>query len=98
MTAVLGQREDIPLRTVMEELGELKPHLENKTTLAYLLILKGMIALSQGDLEHSVALHEESLELFRETQDARGILNCLLHLGGIAFHLSLHGLACVAAS
>jgi hypothetical protein len=84
MTAVLGQREDIPLRTVMEELGELKPHLENKTTLAYLLILEGMIALSQGDLEHSAALHEESLELFRETQDARGILSCLLHLGGIA--------------
>jgi DNA-binding NarL/FixJ family response regulator len=84
MTAVLGQREDIPLRTVMEELGELKPHLENKTTLAYLLILEGMIALSQGDLEHSAALHEESLELFRETHDARGILSCLLHLGGIA--------------
>jgi tetratricopeptide (TPR) repeat protein len=84
MTAVLGKREDIPLRTVMEELGELKPHLENKTTLAYLLILEGMIALSQGDLEHSAALHEESLQLFRETQDARGILNCLLHLGGIA--------------
>src|SRR5215210_4565662 len=84
MTAVLGQREDLPLRTVMEELGELKPHLENKTTLAYLLILEGMIALSQGDLEHSAALHEESLELFRETQDARGILSCLIHLGGIA--------------
>jgi hypothetical protein len=98
MTAVLGQREDIPLRTVMEELGELKPHLENKTTLAYLLILKGMIALSQGDLEHSAALHEQSLELFRQTQDARGILSCLLHLDGIAFHFSLHVLACVAAS
>ena len=84
MTAVLGQREDIPLRTVMEELGELKPRLENRTTLAYLLILEGMIALSLGDLEHSAAPHEESIELFRETQDARGILSCLLHLGGIA--------------
>jgi non-specific serine/threonine protein kinase len=84
MTAVLGQREDIPLRTVMEELGELKPRLENRTTLAYLLILEGLTALSQGDLEHSVALHEESLKLFRQTQDTRGIFNCLLHLGGIA--------------
>jgi Tetratricopeptide repeat len=84
MAAVLGQREDIPLRTVMEGLGELKPHLENRTTLAYLLILEGLTALSQGDLEHSVALHEESLKLFRETQDTRGILNCLIHLGGIA--------------
>ncbi len=126
MVAVLGQREDIPLRTVMEELGELKPHLENRTTLAYLLVLEGLAALSQGDLEHSLALHEESLELFRETQDARGILNCLVHLGGIALaggdyegalsllreslrlgwesevtqqiQVSLHGLACVAAS
>jgi predicted ATPase/DNA-binding SARP family transcriptional activator/DNA-binding CsgD family transcriptional regulator len=84
MFAVLGQREDIPLTTVMEELGELKPRLENRTTLAYLLILEGLTALSQGDLQHSVALHEESLELFRQTQDTRGILNCLLHLGGIA--------------
>jgi ATP/maltotriose-dependent transcriptional regulator MalT len=84
MVAVLGQREDIPLRSVMEELGELKPHLENRTTLAYLLMLEGLAALSRGDLEHSVALHEESLELFRQTQDTRGILICLIHLGGIA--------------
>jgi non-specific serine/threonine protein kinase len=68
----------------MEELGELKPRLENRTTLAYLLILEGLTALSQGDLQHSVALHEESLKLFRQTQDTRGILNCLIHLGGIA--------------
>jgi ATP/maltotriose-dependent transcriptional regulator MalT len=68
----------------MEELGELKPHLENRTTLAYLLILEGVIALSQGDLVHSVALHKESLEHFRELQDARGILICLIHLAGIA--------------
>ena len=84
MVAVLGQREDIPLPAVMEELGELKPHLENKTTLAYLLLLQGMIAVSQGDLERSVTLHEQGLEVFRETQDTRGILNCLIHLGGIA--------------
>jgi hypothetical protein len=37
-----------------------------------------MIALSQGDLEHSAAPHEESLEVFRQTQDTRGILKRLV--------------------
>ena len=73
-----------------------------------------------------MVLHEQSLQLFRQTQDTRGIFNCLLHLGGIALvrgdydgalsllretlrlgwesevtadiQISLHGLACVAAS
>jgi predicted ATPase/DNA-binding SARP family transcriptional activator/DNA-binding CsgD family transcriptional regulator len=84
MVAVLGQRDDIPLPAVMEELGELNPRLEDRTTLAYLLLLQGMIAVSQGDLERSVTLHEQGLEVFRQTQDTRGILNCLIHLGGIA--------------
>jgi DNA-binding CsgD family transcriptional regulator len=43
-----------------------------------------VIALSQGDLEHSVALHEQSLKLFREIQGTTGITACLSHLGGIA--------------
>jgi predicted ATPase/DNA-binding SARP family transcriptional activator/DNA-binding CsgD family transcriptional regulator len=84
MAAVLGQRDDIPLPAVMEELGELKPRLENRMTLAYLLMLEGLIALSRGDLEQSVALHEEGLELFREIRDTRGILHCLLNLGLLA--------------
>ena len=45
---------------------------------------EGMIAVSQGDLQRSLALHEESLELFREIRDARGTLSCLLHLGMLA--------------
>jgi DNA-binding CsgD family transcriptional regulator len=84
LTAVIGQRDDIPVRSVIEELGELKPRLKNRTTLAYLLILEGTIAASQGALKHSMALHEQSLELFREIRDTRGILNCLIHLGILA--------------
>jgi predicted ATPase/DNA-binding SARP family transcriptional activator/DNA-binding CsgD family transcriptional regulator len=84
VVALWGQRNDVPVRAVIEELGELKPRLKNRNTLAYLLLLEGVIALSQGDLEHSVALHEQSLKLFREIQGTTGITACLSHLGGIA--------------
>ena len=84
LVAVLGQRDDMPVGAVLEELGELKPGLKNRNTLAYLLLLEGALAASQGDLEHSVALHEQSLKLFREIQDTPGIIWCLGDLGGIA--------------
>ena len=84
LVAVLGQRDDIPLRAVLEELGELKPELKRPNTLAYLLMLEGLIAMSRGDLEHSVTLHEQSLELFREIRNTQGIITCLGHLGLLA--------------
>src|SRR5215218_854024 len=84
LVAVLGQRDDIPLQAVLEELGELKPELKNRNTLAYLLMLEGMIALRRGELEHSVTLHEQSLELFREIHNTQGIITCLGHLGLLA--------------
>ncbi len=82
--AVLGQRDDIPLPAVIEELMELKPHVKNRNTLGYLIILEGIIAATRGDWERSVALHEESLELFRELDDVQGIHVCLGHLGLLA--------------
>jgi DNA-binding CsgD family transcriptional regulator len=84
LVAVLGQRDDIPLQAVLEELGELKPGLKNRNMLAYLLMLEGMIALRRGELEHSVTLHEQSLELFREIHNTQGIITCLGHLGLLA--------------
>jgi predicted ATPase/DNA-binding SARP family transcriptional activator/DNA-binding CsgD family transcriptional regulator len=84
MIAVGGQREDIPLSAVMEELGELKPSLKSRNTLAWLHLVEGGIAVGRGDLEDSVAHCERSLKLFREIRDARGILSCLLHLGMLA--------------
>ncbi len=83
MVALWGQRDDIPVMAVMEELGELRPRVKNRRTLAYLLLLKGMIALSRGDLEHSEALHERSLKLFRKLRDTAGLINTLGQLGGI---------------
>jgi non-specific serine/threonine protein kinase len=84
MVAVLGQRDDVPLPAVLEELGELKSELKNRSTLAYLLMLEGLIAMGQGDLERSVTLHEESLELCREIGDTQGVISCLVDLGIIA--------------
>jgi DNA-binding CsgD family transcriptional regulator len=84
LIAVLGQWDDIPLPAVLEELGELKSRLSNRNTLAYLLMLEGIIALSRGDLEHSVTLHEQSLELFREILNTQGVITCLGHLGLLA--------------
>ena len=84
LLAVLGQRDDIPLPAALEELGELKSQLKNRNTLAYLLILEGLIALRRGDLELSLTLHEESLELFREIPDTQGIIMCLGALGLVA--------------
>ncbi|CAN5702517.1 BTAD domain-containing putative transcriptional regulator [soil metagenome] len=84
MVAVLGQRDDIPLPAVLEELAELKPGLKNRNSLASLLILEGLIALSRGDLERSATLHEESLELCRETRDTQAMIVCLGNLGTIA--------------
>jgi non-specific serine/threonine protein kinase len=81
---LLGQQDDIPLQAVLEELGELKPELENRNTLAYLHMLEGLSAMSRDDLEHSVTLHEQSLELFREIHNTQGIITCLGHLGLLA--------------
>jgi predicted ATPase/DNA-binding CsgD family transcriptional regulator len=83
MVAVTGQRDDIPLPEVLEELWDLKPRIKNRTTLAYLLILEGMISASRGDLEYSATLHEESLELSRQIRDPQAIFTCLADLGYI---------------
>ena len=54
--AVLGQRDDVPVATLLEEAKVLRPELEDRRTVAYLLVLEGLVALSRGDLEQTVAL------------------------------------------
>ncbi len=83
-SALLGQRDDVPLLAVIGELMELKPKIKSPNTLAYVLILEGIVAASQGDFERAVTLHEEGLELFREIGDTQGTLTCLGHLGILA--------------
>jgi len=82
--AVLGQRDDIPLPAVLEELGKFKLGIKNRNTLASLLILEGLVALRRGDLERSATLNEESLKLCRETGDTQAMIVCLGNLGTIA--------------
>jgi ATP/maltotriose-dependent transcriptional regulator MalT len=79
--AVLGQRDDISVATLLEEAKGLKPELSDRRTIAYLLVLEGLIALGRGDLKQAVALNEEALALYREVSDALGVVACLTNLG-----------------
>jgi tetratricopeptide (TPR) repeat protein len=79
--AVLGQRDDIPVATLLEEAKGLKPQLRDRRTIAYLLVLEGSITLGQEDLERAVALNEEALALYREVSDALGVVACLTNIG-----------------
>jgi non-specific serine/threonine protein kinase len=63
---------------------ELKPKINSPNTLAYVLILEGIVAASRADWERAVTRHEEALELFREIGDWQGTLACLGHLGLLA--------------
>jgi non-specific serine/threonine protein kinase len=79
--AVLGQRTDVPLASLLEEATRLKPDLRDRRTVANLLVLEGLIALGRGDLEQAVALNEEGLALFREVSDVLGVVACLTNIG-----------------
>ena len=79
--AVLGQRTDVPIATLLEEATGLKPELRDRRTVANLLVLEGLVALGRGDLEQAVALNEEGLALFREVSDVLGVVACLTNIG-----------------
>jgi non-specific serine/threonine protein kinase len=79
--AMLGQRDDIPVPTLLEEARELRPGLRNRRTVAHLLILEGIEAASRGDLGRAVELHEEGLALLREVRDMPSLGGCLLNMG-----------------
>ena len=79
--AWLGQRDDIPVVDLVEEAKVLRPELEDRRTVAQLLLLEGGVALARGDRERMVTLNEEGLALFREVGDAYGIVMCLMNTG-----------------
>jgi predicted ATPase/DNA-binding CsgD family transcriptional regulator len=79
--AWLGQRDDIPVVDLVEEAKVLRPELEDRRTVAQLLLLEGGVALARGDRERMVTLNEEGLALFREVGDALGIVMCLMNIG-----------------
>ena len=82
--SVMGQRDDVPVAALLEEATKLRPELEDRRTVARLLLFESMIMLGQGDRERMVALNEESLALFRELRYAYGIAMCLTNLGLVA--------------
>jgi predicted ATPase/DNA-binding SARP family transcriptional activator/DNA-binding CsgD family transcriptional regulator len=89
--AALSQQDLASLPALLEEAMELRPGLKDRRTVAHLLVFAGLviaIQVLQGQLElHEQtvarfrALHEESLELFRESTDVRGMSICLTNLG-----------------
>ena len=81
-TATLGHRDDIPVMDLLEEALEIKPRLEDRRTVAHLLVLAGIVAgVLREDLDESAALHEEALATFREIRDVQGTGICLYNLG-----------------
>jgi predicted ATPase/DNA-binding SARP family transcriptional activator/DNA-binding CsgD family transcriptional regulator len=84
LVAVLGERQDIPVPTLLEEATRLRPRVANPRTVANLLILSGLVAFARGDIEQAWALHEESLEISREIGDAGVMIVCLTNLGLMA--------------
>ena len=84
---LLGQREDIPVPSLIEEAMRLRPRLKNRHTMADTFIFAGLNALIRGDWGEAFALHEEALKLYREVGNKWGITRCLIYLGLISVGL-----------
>jgi predicted ATPase/DNA-binding CsgD family transcriptional regulator len=91
--AVLSQRDLASVPSLLEEAMALRPELRDRRTVARLLVFAGLVMASQfvegqraalhreSLVAQYRALHEESLALFREIRDTRGITICLTNLG-----------------
>jgi non-specific serine/threonine protein kinase len=79
--AMMGQRDDVPVVTLLEEAKELRPELEDQRTVARMVLLESMVMLRRDDRERMVALNEESLVIFRERNYTYGVVMCLTNLG-----------------
>jgi predicted ATPase/DNA-binding SARP family transcriptional activator/DNA-binding CsgD family transcriptional regulator len=93
LVAVLGERQDIPVPTLLEEATRLRPKVTNPRTVANLLILSGLVAFAQGDAGRAWTLHEESLKISREIGDAGCTIVCLTNLGLMAVGRADHARA-----
>ncbi len=58
-----------------------------------MLVLSGLVSASGGDLEGTVASHEEALLLYRQTGDKQGATMCLVNLGLLALIQGDHTLS-----
>ena len=64
--------------------GEI-PHTLSARTKAYLLHVAGILTMAQGDHDRAVALHEESMSVYREMGHNKGVSTSLRGLGSVAY-------------
>jgi predicted ATPase/transcriptional regulator with XRE-family HTH domain len=64
--------------------GESPPALPARTK-AYLLQVAGILAMAQGDHDRAVALHEESMSVYRDLGHNKGVSASLRELGFVAY-------------
>ncbi len=71
----------LELKRVESPAGEALP----ARTKAYLIQVAGILAMAQGDHDRAVALHEESLDMYREMGHKKGESASLRELGFVAY-------------
>ncbi|MDP9476914.1 MAG: tetratricopeptide repeat protein, partial [Actinomycetota bacterium] len=81
LVAVFSQRDLDTVEPLLHEATRLRPKIEDRRTVAMMLVLSGLFAGSRGDLEGLEATHREALVLFRETRDLNGVSMCISNLG-----------------
>jgi tetratricopeptide (TPR) repeat protein len=88
--ALMGQRDDVDARKLLEEALALWPRIEalrTKANLLFLLLIGSISGMVEEDLEEVARLHEEALPNFREAGYVWGIFTCLANVGLIRLAL-----------
>jgi predicted ATPase len=65
--------------------GRGTPHALSARTKAYLLQVAGILAMAQGNHDRAVALHEESMSVYRDLGHNKGVSASLRELGFLAY-------------
>jgi predicted ATPase len=82
--AMLGQRGLERVPAILQEVTSLQEAVLDKRTQANIFILQGLAAGGAQDWAASLALHEQSLELYQQIRDDQGIGMCLINISLLA--------------
>ena len=85
---MVGMRSDIDVVALLEEAQALRPRLEDRRVVSHILDLEGVVALTGGDMERTVGLWQESLEISQDVGDAYGEAVSLGNLGLLAVRMA----------
>lgn len=88
--AAAYQEDSVLLKTMLLEATTVKSELSNPLTVADLNLALSFAAMLEGNVAKAVALHEESLALYREVSHLHGVIICLTNLGLLAVSLGEH--------